>query len=158
MGKFFIFGVLFSLLMGCADDEKLKPVESSGQFPKLERSESLTGIDSNKNGIRDDIDQYIIKTYQNPKQRAAVVQLSQAIQKTLLADTTDLNEVKKINAEVSGAFECIYRQFEVSEKYIVTKEVEAMTTNTKPRLLAYLAFNKALDGTSWKTPEGDVCK
>lgn len=158
MKKICVLGMLFPLLVGCNEEEKLKALENSGSLSKLERSDSLAGTDANNNGIRDDIDEYITKKYGNPKQRAAVVQLSKSMQKTLLADTTNAIEVKSINAEVSNAFECFYSQFDVSERYVVTKEIEALTTNTKPRLLAYLAFNKALNGKSWKTPEGDTCE
>ena len=38
------------------------------------------------------------------------------------------------------------------------KELEGVTTNTKARLLAYLAYNKALDGTSSSLPVGDTCE
>lgn len=158
MKKICVLGMLFPLLVGCNEEERLKALENSGQIPKLERGDTLAGTDANNNGVRDDIENYINKKYSEPKQRAAVIQTAKAMQKTLLADTTNSIDVKSVNAEISNAFQCVYSRFEVSERYVVTKEIEAVTTNTKSRLLAYLAFNKALNGTSWKKPEGDTCE
>src|SRR5690554_8006694 len=37
----------------------LQSLEDSGEIPKLDRSASLPGTDTDTNGIRDDIDEYI---------------------------------------------------------------------------------------------------
>lgn len=39
----------------------------------------------------------------------------------------------------------------------MSTDLEAMTTNTKKRLLAYLAYNKARSGTVSTMPKGDTC-
>lgn len=162
MKKICVLGMLFLLLVGCNEEERLKALEDSGQIPKLERGDSLAGTDANNNGVRDDIENYINKKYSEPKQRAAVIQTAKAMQKIMSADTNNIIEVKAINIEISKAFNCVDTQFTDDSKevnyFTATKEVEAMTTNTKPRLLAYLAFNKALNGTSWALPEGDTCE
>lgn len=162
MKNIFIFSVIFSLVIGCTEDGKLKVSESLVYKPKLERSESLVGTDANKNGVRDDIEKHISKKYPNPEQRAAVFQTAKAMQKIMSANTGDLMEIKAINTEISKAFNCVDAKFTDDSKevnyYTATKEVEAMTTNTKSRLLAYLEFNKALNGTSWILPEGNTCE
>ena len=39
----------------------------------------------------------------------------------------------------------------------VVEEILGVTTNTKQRLLQYIALDKALDGTVISLPSGDVC-
>lgn len=90
------------------------------------------------------------------------MQAARAIQETLLVDTSNVIVAKAVNRRVSYAIRCIYSRFDGSggskQPGRVVEEIEALATNTKPRRLAYLAFNKALDGTSWSMPEGDTCE
>ncbi|MGR5148760.1 hypothetical protein ACQKP8_19710 [Photobacterium alginatilyticum] len=144
------------------DQDKIEDLTSSNQIPNLERSDSLLGIDEDNNGIRDDIDKYIELNYQDTLQQNAVRQLASALQKTLVVDISDTIFVKKINRDNTRAINCIYSRF--SDESVdknpaqVSQEIESITSNTKARLLAYLAFSKALDGTSWAIPEGDTCE
>lgn len=142
--------------------EQLTALEESGSIPKLEREPTLTGTDADSNGIRDDIDQYIAEHYTGAQQVAAATQAAKAFQEILMVDTTDPAAVKSANKKLSEADHCIYQQFDGSnntpQPAQVSQELEAITTNTKERLLAYLAFAKALDGTSWSIPEGDTCE
>lgn len=52
--------------------QKIVKMKDSGELPKLERTNTVWGIDADKNGIRDDIDAYIKKTYPSEEQQKAV--------------------------------------------------------------------------------------
>jgi hypothetical protein len=137
-------------------------LETSGAIPKLERTNTLAGIDNNKNGIRDDIDTYIQKNYSQLEQRKAVEQLAKAMQLKILADASDPINARKISIQGHKALNCIFLKFERNSadknSSIVLEEIVSITTNTKPRLLAYLAYNKALDGMAFTLQEGDTCE
>lgn len=140
--------------------EIITDMEKRGQLPVLERTASISGVDQNNNNIRDDIDQYIAKEYPNVPQQKAVQQLALHLQHGLEVDKTDLIQVKKISFEKSRAIGCIYEKFPHASTPApkdVAKDLIAVTTNTKERLLAYLAFSKALDGTVLTLAEGDLC-
>lgn len=178
----FLIVPLVSILMGCnggsenesppndrlppdpqvSPGEKIKSLELAGSIPKLEREPTLVGIDNDNNGIRDDVDSYIEVNYSAPYQRSAVEQLAKALQHTLVVDITDMNAVKNANRKLTEAVYCIYSRFDGSngskQPGQVSQELESITPNTKERLLTYLAFSKALDGTSWSLPEGDTCE
>ena len=142
--------------------EQIAALETSGSIPILERGITIAGTDANADGIRDDINDYIDSNYSATPRRAAAMQSAKALQKALLVDTTDIIVVKEINREIAQADNCIYTQFDGNnnskQPAQVSQEIEAITTNTKERLLAYLAFSKSLDGTSWAMPEGDSCE
>ena len=142
--------------------QRMASLENSGAIPKLDRSNVIGGTDVNANGIRDDIDAILTATYPQAPQRAAAVQLAKVMQAALLEDKTNIVAVKAISVRGSRAVNCVYRVFDGSngskQPALVITEIEAMTANTKARMLAYLAYNKALDGTSGTLPEGDTCE
>ena len=167
-----IIGLLcMGILTGCGNDddsksdkpltpaEKIAKMENSGELPKLDRTDTVAGIDADQNGIRDDIDAYIQKTYPTEEQRKAVSQYAKQLQKKLLADTQNKILVKQITNEGSRAIGCIYERFSNgdSKNGSVVQEILGVTTNTKPRLSAYMQFDKALDGTVISLPSEDVC-
>lgn len=142
--------------------EQLIALESSGAIPKLERGNTLLGTDANSNGIRDDIETIITSNYKSNPQRAAAMQMAKAMQKALTVNKANIAEVKVVDREISRSINCIYSKFDDATgskaPAQVGAELEAITANTKQRLLAYLQFNKALDGTSSALPDGDTCE
>lgn len=144
------------------DQEKLGALEDAGIIPRLERNATLEGVDDNANGVRDDIDQYIQTNYPKKEHVSSLTQMAISMQQTLLVDINDRIAVKKANQKVVEAINCIYSKFDrtVGEESpaSASAKIESLTTNTKQRLLGYLAYNKALDGTSWATPDGDTCE
>jgi hypothetical protein len=152
----------FAACNGASDDAKLQELEDSGAIPKLDRSDSIAGIDANSDGIRDDVEAYIASNYAGDAQRAAARQFAKVMQDAMLVDKTNLSAVKAIAVRSSRAVNCIYAHFDGTagskQPSQVVGEIRAVSTNTKPRLLAYLAYSKALDGTAGALPEGDTCE
>ena len=142
--------------------EKLADLENRGLIPKLDRSDSLEGPDQDNNGIRDDVDAYIAQHYPEPTQRKAAEQFARAMQLAVTGGSASVDAARSIRRQSSEAISCLYDRFDGTNgsKYpaAVGKELTRITTNTKPRLKAYLAYNKTLSGTSWATPEGDNCE
>ena len=62
----------------------------------------------------------------------------------------------------SRAIMCVSAKFDKSahetNPSVVTKQIEAMTFNTKARMKAYMNYMSALDGSVWSLPEGDTCE
>lgn len=141
--------------------EEIARLEASGEIPALERSTSLAGIDDNHNGVRDDIERYIEKKYVEPAQRQVAMQTARALQQMLLVDKNDTVALDEASDAGSRAIVCAKSAFPTpggaAELYRMNVDLESMTTNTKARLLAYLAYNKARSGTVSTMPGGDTC-
>ncbi|WP_127471969.1 hypothetical protein [Thiomicrorhabdus aquaedulcis] len=141
--------------------EQVVVLEESNAIPMLERSNTLVGIDTNANGVRDDVESILSINYTLSIQLAAAMQAAKAMQTALVVDVADIPAVKVVDREISRGINCIYSKFDGAnnskQPAQVAQEIEAITANTKQRLLAYLQFNKALDGTSSALPEGDTC-
>ncbi len=141
--------------------EQIAQLEASGALPSLDRTDSIAGIDANANGVRDDIERYIEKKYTVPAERAAAMQMARAFQQMLLEDKSDLAALDKVSADAMRGVNCVSLVYssieEFTEGHKIATEIEAITTNTKRRLLAYLAYNKARSGSVSRLPEGDTC-
>lgn len=142
--------------------EKIAALEASGALPKLDRSAHVKGADANSNGVRDDIDTYIAAEYSQQAQRAALTQFAAALQSSLLVNKADSAAVKALSVRGSRAINCIYTRFDgkngTAHPSAAAQEVISITTNTKDRLIAHLAFSKALDGAVLTLPEGNTCE
>jgi hypothetical protein len=142
--------------------ERVAALESGGNIPKLDRSAILIGADTNMNGIRDDVDAFIAEKYQTQIQNAAAQQFSAVVQAAISMNKADLVAVKALSIRGTRAVNCIYSKFDGAagskQPSQVVEELRAVSTNTKARLLAYLSYSKALDGTSGALPEGDTCE
>ncbi len=132
---------------------------NAGEFPELDRTDTISGIDNDKNGIRDDIDAYILKHYPIEQQRRAVKQLAKGLQAYLVTNTTENSVVKEVANENARSMACVFSKFEdgIGPNGDIPDEIFAITTNTKKRLLAYFEFDKALDGTVTSSPDKDFC-
>jgi hypothetical protein len=138
--------------------EMVAQLESNGSIPLLDRTKTLAGIDANGDGIRDDVGRYIDEHH--PMLHGAARQLAAALQASLLVDVGDATALGDVALQVSRAVDCLDRstlKIENLPEPEVLAELQAITTNTKIRLLAYLQFNAALDGTLSFPLEGEVC-
>lgn len=162
------------LLTACGDDsdepnqneppltsaQKITKMEQSGELPILERTDTVEGVDADQNGIRDDIDAYIKNTYPNEEQQKAVIQYARSLQASLLIDKNNKIAVKSAANEQAKAISCIFEKIPSEQSRIngsIVEEIVGATTNTKQRLLEYIALNKALDGTVTSLPSEDIC-
>jgi len=147
--------VVFALALGACVGASSAPQGGPNGGPTLE------GVDADGNGIRDDVDAFIELNYSTEQQRGAASQLAAHFQRTLLTDKSDRAALKRQSVLGARAVGCIYDRFDGAggskQPAAVVYELEAVTANTKPRLKAYLAYSKGLDGTVISLPEGDTC-
>ena len=135
-------------------------LENEGKLPKLERTDSILGIDQDQNGIRDDIDAYIAKKYTDERQKKAVQQFAKNSQLKLAVNLDDEVALQASSHEADRATACVYRTFKsdpnINASYVID-EIGNITTNTKKRLQAYYKYSNALDGFVFTIPPSDYC-
>lgn len=118
--------------------------------------QTLAGIDSDGNGVRDDIQRYIAETYsKSTKQRAVLTQNALALEKIILDNENEAmtadnyrqlsvaknclgNIFMRDNADVDGGLEA----------YAASRLLEARTLNTEERFRAFLNANDKIDVTT----------
>ena len=161
-------------LIGCGGDKRaeggdaartpqqvIEQLEASGELPKLERLPSVEGMDANGNGVRDDIETHIHRKYTDPAQRKAAMQTARALQQMLLVDKNDAVALERVSQASWRAVGCESLAFSGPEgstqSWEMAQEIKAMTTNTKERLQAFLAYNAARSGSVSSMPKVDSC-
>lgn len=155
--------VVAASLTACAGDEFSLPGVEKDVFgnPKLDRTDTLGGVDADNNGVRDDIDKIINAYWPHEVQRQAARQLARSFRAALLVDKSNRIEVKKVDTLMSRAVGCAFHIESHGEHKInpvfATKKIEAFSTNTKERLLEYDKYSAALHGMFLRTSSGDTC-
>lgn len=121
--------------------------------PTLDRSASLTGVDENSDGIRDDIEAFIDALEVSEPVRNVLKQDARQTQENLYYDFTENNNTNVDKAiEIANKYNKViackdYVGFDIDDLINTSNTIVALTYNTKARTMAYLAFNHLLDGT-----------
>jgi len=155
-----ILGALSLYKIKSSDAYQVKQLENKGIIPRLDRSAELLGPDEDNNGIRDDIDKYIRKTFKDEKQRKAVEQYARNMQKALTIEENDREAAIVLDEEDSRAYNCLRFIYGLKnhDKYSrIVNNIHSLTLNTKARSLQYLKYDALLDGTTTSLPRGDTC-
>jgi hypothetical protein len=112
---------------------------------------TLEGIDSNKNGVRDDVEIAIYNYAPKPEQkelRQALAQMSKGLQASILAGSKNsVSESLKVQQETAKDVDCLIMK---SPDMINSRQelimMERLVANTDARAKAYINYNKALSG------------
>ena len=110
---------------------------------------TLLGIDSNNNGVRDDVERWIYETYGHPIERAVFIQLAKALQYRM----GHANEAWKYRQPTSDAVTCS-SYWEDPSPYPIrinnyktpADELQPIQYNTQLRKLDNDTYQKALSG------------
>jgi hypothetical protein len=107
---------------------------------------TLDGIDSNGDGLRDDIERYIAFRYPDqPFVRAALHQYGVAIQNTLRT-ADDPQASRQVVNQIDRAASCVTYHSDGSG-YSKSADLETEMLNTEQRSRAYIKYNVNLGGT-----------
>ena len=114
-----------------------------------ENNATLVGIDSNDNGVRDDVERAIYTTYPTKIRQQVLMQTARADQQ-MLADPDGVeNAVKWQKIMTNNTIACdsyLYRTFGLGFDLPSTAFLENALYNTKERVKRYLEYNHALGG------------
>jgi hypothetical protein len=153
------------LLAACSSGSSNTPAQST-PAPNTSISEDLgaglKGIDANANGIRDDIDATIAAKYsQTSAVKKAAEQKALALQAMMEATTKEAAYLAF--EKMSIASKCVYQV--LPENTIenfnlinnMSKDIEAMTANTRERMVKYLESSKLVGGAYIAAPVAPFC-
>ena len=121
--------------------------------PMLDRSDSLTGTDANKDGIRDDIEAFIDALEVPEPVRKALKQEARQAQESLYHDwsaktETNIKKALAIANKYGKVIACKkFIGIPVRDRTNTGRTIDALTYNTKARSIVYLAYNHLLDGS-----------
>ena len=149
--------------------DQLAELEKVGELPALDRSTSVAGPDADSNGIRDDVDAYIIALPVTDAIKKAARQSARVQQKALLIDLNDRITLLALSDASMASTACMSSTIldgvpsELQSKTLrdghsISLKIEAITANTPERADRYMAYMRALHGTTTTYPTGRVCE
>ncbi|ELV8652318.1 chromosome partitioning protein ParA, partial [Vibrio vulnificus] len=134
--------------------------------PLLDRSDSLTGPDTNQDGIRDDIEAFIDALEVTEPIRNALKQDARSAQENISYDFSDktepsISKATEISKKFDRALACYeFVGIEVDDIINSSRLLMSLTYNTKKRTLAFLSYNRLLNGSTsvMLAPEAMYCE
>ena len=122
--------------------------------PKINNS-TILGIDSNGNGVRDDVERKIIDRYKAEPIKIEVQMADVRVFQKILENPIGNAEVlqKKISKNISCEMYLLHQDIDLEEDSI--DFIENSTFNTKQRVKAYLQYNQALSGGVYGSSRSD---
>jgi hypothetical protein len=148
-----IIFVLSSLLSSC----KAENNSSSNVNPATPNSQSeVAGVDSNANGVRDDIDTKIGSYPIGNDQRQSVTQFARAVQSSLLS-STNKDSAYDNAVEIHRGQQCMAQRMPTDFSTYVS-DIEASTMNTDQRVQAYIQFEQLIGGSVFPEVTGATCR
>ncbi len=109
---------------------------------------TLLGIDSNNNGVRDDVEIWIFHTYKEPIVQAVAMQNARAFQ-IILVDPSKARETTKFMENMIDCQSYYKYQDEnklISRKKSIFKETRPIILNTRDRSRSYYEYSQSLSG------------
>jgi hypothetical protein len=134
-------------------------VERSSEVPMpdlVQNNISVSGIDSDKDGIRDDVQIWINQTYKgNITLQQVVRQKARAIQLNLTKVNNKQESILATRKSLD-ANSCMYAVVGIDQKRILTNELSKRLFNTKERLEAEILMNSNFSGQMYDLPSPQV--
>ena len=156
--------LIFIFLISC--EEKYEPIEVDGNLQppmpsKEERDKTILGVDSDNDGLRDDVEILINKIGDTRNRREALRQKHRyyqlAVSAYIAGDKKKALEKFLKSVESSTCMSAFYGS--VVEKRVFRRKLDALTMNTKKRLDIYYKIDllsagivtEGLPPKEWKT-------
>lgn len=114
----------------------------------LDRTETIRGIDRNKNGIRDDIETIIHDSYSEPITQQLVVELAKKLQQNISIDHSDKSQVAKAHIETVKTLDCLTEHLSNRNMPVgdIINDLNLLTNNTGYRFSSALSYEDAVEG------------
>ncbi len=139
---------------------QIQALEASGALPALDRSADVKGPDANNNGVRDDIEAWIVAMPISEAQKKGAMQSARAQQRMLVVDLTDRLALQSAADQMAASVVCLSDVFSPNRQdgRSLSSKIEAVTANTRERARRYLDYSKALHGSVISLPNGNTCE
>ncbi len=120
----------------------------------------LVGQVTNSNGIRDDVNEYILTTFvDDPKKQTAAIRFAQSNQRILKVVAESSPVTQEVVTRTAYAGLCLAKAFDKKGFVKQAREITARTFNTEARFRAHDAFSKQAYGMSVATSDNlDPCE
>lgn len=165
-------GIILTLLGGCGGSKSVTgettynpgaslvaQLEAVDAIPVLDTSQSLEGLDNDQNGIRDDIDSYILTLQLADQQKDRLGEFAKVLQKIQISNLNSPEIIEAIGFEMARSIYCFGFTFEndILEFSTHIKRLQAYTANTRNRTYRYIEYNTRRNGAVLEPTAEESC-
>ena len=118
---------------------------------------TIEGIDSDQDGLRDDIQRYIALTYPDSQKTRAVLRNQALVMQQALLERQDKNKSLDNAHDMDRSIECLL-YIHPDEAYEIGHALLAEVMNTDERSRAFIEYNKPLGGHNFRGKRIDEYK
>jgi hypothetical protein len=141
------FLILFTLSC-CSDKDNNTDIQDNlPPDPGVAGKATLEGIDTDKDGLRDDVQRYIYMNFNKEDERKVLINLANNIQ-IMILNSQDKNSAINAAQQMSLNLECLYYLNSTNASKVV-ENIEALSANTELRFAAYMKANENLSGETF---------
>lgn len=145
--------LLLPLLLGCSDDDG-KGIAGLPPDPGKAGKQTLEGIDSDNDGVRDDIQRYIAIEYPHSEKMRRVLTDKAKADQALILNAHDKEKVLEINVEQDKTIDCLW-YIDPGAASANRKKLKAQMLNTEERIRAWIKADSHLGGMTFRLPDDD---
>jgi hypothetical protein len=139
------------ILTGKVDTYKLPP-----EPDPVENAATLGGVDSNNNGVRDDVERNIYAKYTIPIERVILLNKAQFYQKTMIEPVENSQEIVKFSIKLGNCSIHLKHIGHRANEWRENREyIKNISFNNTRRIRKYLDYNIALSGGSYESSPRD---
>lgn len=126
--------------------------------PGTAGQDTVAGVDSNRNGVRDDVER-VIRTLDYESKLPAVMQTSAALQQALIRGSgSSQRSLQDIGNTLTRSADCLFDRFGPTDAARVASIISFFSVNTPERQAAMQNFLNQTDGTQFATNRpGEAC-
>lgn len=116
---------------------------------------TLVGIDSDNDGIRDDVQRFVMLNHQEPEVRAALIQVAVPLIRSYTVASSDGAVLGFTNELVRGV-SCVHTLMPTEDASRAVAELESVVLNTPERIRANEAADERASGDTFLLPDDDA--
>ena len=126
--------------------------------PGPDNDKTVSGIDSNNNGIRDDVERWIAHAYPtSAKMRAAASQVALNTQKQITTEGLTGESAYQLGLTDVSAVSCLVDNSGETGTPDNLENILALQLNTRSRANAFISFENTMGSRAFKMPKGNTC-
>ena len=165
MKKSILISLLSFFLTACSGSSFSMNTTNAALPPEPDRTANnaiLAGIDSDGDGVRDDVQRLVFRSYTSTKKRTLSLALAKEVRKIYATPPTTRAEARAIADAENRVSDCIYsrREMDFNSRGGLNEQIVAAHTDTRERMKTYRAYNSLLHGELFYLHDSDpdICK
>lgn len=146
------------LALAACNGDPMTPDDGLPPDPGDEGRATLEGVDSDRDGLRDDVQRHIYLGYDDDGVRRALVQVAEPLIRSYTVAGGD-EQVLRFTEELNRGVDCVHSRLDSDEAARAVSDLSAAVLNTPERIRASSAADVAVSGNTFVLPDdlGESC-